>query len=183
VGRHKQFERGEVTDKALRVFWRKGYLDTSLKDLEEATGIFKPALYAEFGDKAGMFLECIKYYRTHYARERLLRREPLGWRNIEDFLKPHITNQCEKSCFEVDVFSRDIPILERDLNRSIDKAIDHIPPLIKNNLKHAGLDSAKLDILTTTIFTFYCGLSTLAKSQSEANLEKQAVEFLNFIRS
>jgi AcrR family transcriptional regulator len=80
MGRNKQFERDDVTEKALQAFWRKGYVDTSLKDLEEATGVFKPVLYSEFGDKEGLFLECVRHYRKHYSGQLLLLREPLGWK-------------------------------------------------------------------------------------------------------
>ncbi|MES2746087.1 MAG: TetR/AcrR family transcriptional regulator [Bdellovibrionota bacterium] len=182
MGRPKQFERCEVTNKALQVFWQKGFLDTSLKDLEEATGVFKPALYSEFGDKVGLFLECMRYYRENYAKERLLKRDPPGWSNIEAFLKPDIFKNCEKSCFDIDVFSRDLPILERELGKPMGNGIDHIPPMIKTNLEAAGVAHDKLDTLTSTIFIFYCGLSVVAKAQTNEQLTNLAMEFLDSVR-
>ena len=57
MGRPKGFERSEVLDKALQLFWKKGFADTSLQDLEKATGVNKSGLYSEFKDKDEIFLE------------------------------------------------------------------------------------------------------------------------------
>src|SRR6266852_459218 len=61
----KQFERSEVLDRAMAVFWRRGYEATSIRDLVEATGINRGSIYATFGDKKGLFLAVL----THYAEE------------------------------------------------------------------------------------------------------------------
>ncbi len=51
MGRPKGFNREEVLEKAMSVFWRHGFADTSLQDLERATGVNKSGLYTEFRDK------------------------------------------------------------------------------------------------------------------------------------
>jgi AcrR family transcriptional regulator len=51
-------------EKALEVFWRKGYDGTSLSDLTEAMGINKPSLYAAFGNKEQLFLKAIELYES-----------------------------------------------------------------------------------------------------------------------
>src|SRR5260370_7211316 len=61
----KQFERSEVLDRAMAVFWRRGYEATSIRDLVEATGINRGSIYGTFGDKKGLFLAVL----THYAEE------------------------------------------------------------------------------------------------------------------
>jgi hypothetical protein len=38
MGRPKSFSREEVLEKAMPVFWKHGFSDTSLQDLERATG-------------------------------------------------------------------------------------------------------------------------------------------------
>lgn len=182
MGRHKLFKREDVTEKALQVFWRKGYLDASLKDLEEATGVFKPALYSEFGDKEGLFLECIRHYRERYSGKLLLQKEPLGWKNIEAFLLSVLPQKGEKGCFETLAFARDIPALKEPLKKLGEENAERIVLAIKDNLTAGGVEAKKAETFAGTIFIFYGGLSVLANLQPRKKLESQAKEFLDQIR-
>lgn len=62
VGRPKKFNRDDAVNRAMNVFWIKGYEGASMKNLTEAMGINSPSLYAEFGDKHGLYLETIDCY-------------------------------------------------------------------------------------------------------------------------
>ena len=62
VGRPRAFDVDVALEKALEVFWRKGYEGASLPDLTEAMGINKPSLYAAFGNKEQLFLKAIELY-------------------------------------------------------------------------------------------------------------------------
>jgi hypothetical protein len=46
IGQPKNFNREGVLEKALPVFWRRGFADASLHELEKATGVNKSGLYA-----------------------------------------------------------------------------------------------------------------------------------------
>lgn len=62
-GRPREFNTTEALEKAMVVFWKKGYRGTSLDDLTEAMQINRPSLYAAFGDKENLFLQAIDHYR------------------------------------------------------------------------------------------------------------------------
>jgi AcrR family transcriptional regulator len=64
VGRPRAFDSEVALEKALNVFWRKGYDGTSLSDLTEAMGINKPSLYAAYGNKEQLFLKAIELYEN-----------------------------------------------------------------------------------------------------------------------
>src|SRR5260370_15325638 len=64
----KQFERSEVLDRAMAVFWRRGYDATSIRDLVEATGINRGSIYGTFGDKKGLFLAVLAHYAEEVAK-------------------------------------------------------------------------------------------------------------------
>ena len=61
--RNKEFEPEEALDKAMGVFWRKGYFDTSVDDLVQQVGVSRYGLYATFGNKQELFLASLDRYR------------------------------------------------------------------------------------------------------------------------
>jgi AcrR family transcriptional regulator len=102
MGRPKNFSREEVLEKAMSVFWKHGFADASLQDLERATGVNKSGLYSEFRDKKDLFVGCLRHYLESQGRRGLLTKEPLGWHNIETFLKNGPLNTPEQQgCFSV----------------------------------------------------------------------------------
>jgi AcrR family transcriptional regulator len=52
----------QALDRALEVFWRKGYEGATLCDLTAAMGINPPSLYASFGNKEGLFRQALDRY-------------------------------------------------------------------------------------------------------------------------
>ncbi|WP_321499189.1 TetR/AcrR family transcriptional regulator [Breoghania sp.] len=62
MARHAAFDRQETLQKALRLFWAKGYQGTSLKDLEKALDLRPGSIYAAFGSKEELFCEALRAY-------------------------------------------------------------------------------------------------------------------------
>jgi len=62
MARHKAFNEEDVIDKAVKVFWEKGYEATSMQDLIDAMGIQRGSLYSTFGSKQQLFLTSLKRY-------------------------------------------------------------------------------------------------------------------------
>jgi TetR/AcrR family transcriptional repressor of nem operon len=65
MARPREFNRDEVLERAMQVFWSKGYAATSMRDLTEAMGLSKSSLYDTFGSKHDLFLESIDFYRDN----------------------------------------------------------------------------------------------------------------------
>lgn len=61
-GRPREFDVDEALDRALTVFWRKGYEGASISELTEAMGINRPSLYAAFGNKEELFRKALDRY-------------------------------------------------------------------------------------------------------------------------
>ena len=68
-GRPRAFDPEQSLDQAVRVFWQKGYFGASLDDLTQAMGINRPSLYASFGDKQTLFLQCVDRYANTLGRK------------------------------------------------------------------------------------------------------------------
>jgi TetR/AcrR family transcriptional repressor of nem operon len=58
----KQFDRDKVLDRAMTLFWRRGYEATSIEELVAATRINRGSLYATFGNKRSLFLAILERY-------------------------------------------------------------------------------------------------------------------------
>lgn len=46
----------------MRTFWEKGFAATSMSDLVASTGMAKPGLYANFGDKEDIYKKALEHY-------------------------------------------------------------------------------------------------------------------------
>jgi TetR/AcrR family transcriptional repressor of nem operon len=62
----RQFDEGEMLDKALEVFWRKGLRATTMLDLAEATGVQRGSLYNAYGGKDDIFLLAFDAYMARF---------------------------------------------------------------------------------------------------------------------
>src|SRR2546423_12868412 len=63
-GRTRQFDVDEALDRALEVFWARGYEGATLPELTRAMGVNRPSLYAAFGNKEQLFRKALERYQT-----------------------------------------------------------------------------------------------------------------------
>jgi AcrR family transcriptional regulator len=61
-GRPRNFDEMEALEKAIQVFWSKGYDGVMIDDLVAGMGVGRPSLYAVFGDKRTLFLRALRAY-------------------------------------------------------------------------------------------------------------------------
>jgi TetR/AcrR family transcriptional repressor of nem operon len=72
VARPRQFDPDEVLDRSMHAFWERGYRETSVDDLVEATGVRPGSLYHAFpGGKRGLFLRALDRYSTLVVPQKL----------------------------------------------------------------------------------------------------------------
>jgi len=73
MARQREFDVDEVLQRAMGVFWRKGFAGTSTDDLLEAMGIGRQSLYNTFGDKKALYLKTLEVYQDRMIRGHLSR--------------------------------------------------------------------------------------------------------------
>lgn len=89
MGRRKRYDRDEVLEKAMRLFWDRGFHATSTRDLTDAMGINVYSLYAEFDSKEALYEAAIQRYDRgvvtgHFGR---LEGEDAGLADIQGVLR------------------------------------------------------------------------------------------------
>jgi AcrR family transcriptional regulator len=171
MGRPKNFTREAVLAKAMPVFWRRGFADTSLHELEQATGVNKSGLYAEFKDKEDLFVHSLEYYLEGLEKKGLLTAEPLGWSNVERFLKIGPSSLVgEKGCFAVNCM-RESAILPREAIDLVTRSRSNLKQLLAKNIE---AERPKMDPqpLAQLVLTFFTGLSM----QQNMSLSRRAID-------
>lgn len=63
MARTKDFDEDEVLDKAIALFWHKGYNGTSMQDLIDSLGISRSSLYDTYTDKHTLYVKALERYQ------------------------------------------------------------------------------------------------------------------------
>ncbi len=84
AGRPRTYDREEVLERAMNLFWAKGFEGTHLSELVDVTELNRFSLYKEFGGKRGLFQEALgRYLEGAEARyDHVLGADPPGLDNI-----------------------------------------------------------------------------------------------------
>ncbi|MEM7116330.1 MAG: TetR/AcrR family transcriptional regulator [Chloroflexota bacterium] len=68
AGRRRAFDIDVALEKAMRLYWKNGYTNTSLEEIIQTIGITKPSLYAAFGNKEQLFIAALERYLQQYLQ-------------------------------------------------------------------------------------------------------------------
>lgn len=88
MARTANFDRQVALNRAVELFWTRGYYATSMKDIEKALDMRPGSLYATFGNKNGLFVEVLNAYatRTRDGFDLVIKESP----NVIDGLKCYL---------------------------------------------------------------------------------------------
>src|ERR1700730_14325698 len=181
MGRPKNFSRESVLQKALPVFWKYGFADTSLQELEKATGVNKSGLYAEFADKGDLYLESLRHYSRKRQEDEFLTAKPLGWKNIERFLKlAPCSLEGRKGCFSVNSMNQFavLPVAAREI---VSKSRAFLKDLIARNIE-AEKPRMKPTLLAEMILTYFTGITMEQHLKgSKASMNRKVNDFMKVV--
>jgi TetR/AcrR family transcriptional repressor of nem operon len=141
MSRPKTFSESDALEKALDVFWQRGYHGVGLTELLSEMGIARQSLYDTFGNKRHLFIRTIEHYRnTRLASAlALLERDGSPLENVKDvvrFFEGLALDKRARGCFVanslVEVASQDSEI--RDL---LAQTLGMLENAIARSLRHA----------------------------------------------
>jgi TetR/AcrR family transcriptional regulator, copper-responsive repressor len=183
MARPRKFSREGVLEKALPVFWKHGFADASLQELETVTGVNKSGLYSEFSGKEELFLESLRYYLERLPSLGFLRAEPLGWDNIEQFLKLGPRNtEGQKGCFAISSM-RELAILPPAAIEILGRGRAQLKQLIAENIEAEKPKAAVHDV-ADMVMTFFAGLSVEQNLRSSrASIGRKVDNLMRVLRN
>lgn len=184
--RPKLFDEAEVLQKAMLLFWKKGYFDTSIKDLIEFLGISNASLYHSFGGKRKLFDQAFALYQRsnlHGMAQFLATQQDVrtGLRGIfekiitDDFADP----DC-KGCFIVNSTAELIP--EDDSFKAVvaehQQRVEEIFVGYLDRGKAAGQIAPDLDLPTIAnlLYIQMTGLRVVGKAKADPEQSRKSVE-------
>ncbi len=105
MARIEEFDRTLVLQKAMIVFWEKGFNGTSMQDLVDATGLNRSSIYNSFGSKLALYQNTLASYQKEtggqFQRALVKAKDPLQAIRLifEGFLPEILGVNGSKGCF------------------------------------------------------------------------------------
>jgi TetR/AcrR family transcriptional repressor of nem operon len=180
MARTKDFDEQEVLDKAVELFWRKGYNATSMQDLVDELGISRSSLYDTFGDKHALFMTALERYRVEGSeRLRSIMESPLPAREIikkllEVTAGELFNDQQHKGCFMVNAEVEVAPH-DKEVNQVVcenDQQVEEAFYRVIKRGQESGEIANQQDARALARFTFNTvkGIRVSAKTTSDKGL-------------
>lgn len=168
AGRPRAFDYDEALEKAMHVFWRKGYEGTSMPDLTAAMGMNRPSIYSSFGNKEELFRKALDRYleqaMTHF---RTSLDKPTVREAVESFLMESAgafaCTETPQGCLAVQgalACSDEAESVKREATRHREMIVDVLRERFARGLEEGDLPAGtKIDELARFYTTVLNGMS------------------------
>jgi TetR/AcrR family transcriptional repressor of nem operon len=183
AGRPRKFNRDVAVDRFRDLFWQKGYVDTSVDDLQAAAGIQRGSFYAAFGDKESAWLEALQLYTNEFAHraDAALHAKPTATASLANFLRfagNFLAGHSGKGCFLLSSIAQ-----PPHLNQSKYEAFADLTQALRRPICEVCDAAAKedsnqnADTLSSWVLSQILGLNALTRSGAPAKDVIAAAEF------
>ena len=173
MARKKSFNKDDVLERAMNLFWKQGFHATSMQDIVQKVGLSRSSLYESFGSKQGLFDQALgNYCRTNREGVKALlsneKSVKTGIRNLlESSIHCTISDADKKGCFVVNSTTELVPGDDEMLkalskNRaSFEKVFFEF--LQKGQATGEIPPNKDIKTLSGLIYTVFSGLNVIAK--------------------
>jgi TetR/AcrR family transcriptional repressor of nem operon len=176
MARPREFDADDALERATRLFWTKGFEQTSLDDLCAATGLGRSSLYAAFGDKRALYLQALaRYEERSVARIAKAFEGRTPRRGLEAFLAALIDDIVagpgRSGCF-IGNCAAELARLDRTAAARVRESLERIEAAFKEVLAKELAPGANLDALARFLTAGIQGLRLVGKTNPDrATLE------------
>jgi len=169
----KDFDVDDAVDRAMKVFWAKGYEATSISDLVKAMEINKGSLYNAFGSKKDLFTRAFLKYDVENRQATIRQLEAMDdpVRAIEVLFDGLIAESLDdaerKGCLLVNT-ALDLPNQPQDIRDMVTSALDGFEAFFERRIRDGqkiGRIPASIDAkeAARALLTLVVGLRVLAR--------------------
>jgi TetR/AcrR family transcriptional regulator, transcriptional repressor for nem operon len=192
--RPREFDIDIALDRAMEMFWEKGYEATSLDDLCEVTGLSRSSLYAAFGSKRRLLLQSVdRYVDRRNPQIAAVLAQPLPIRDAFGALARQFIDQIEsgpgrRGCF-LGNCAAELPRSDRAAQARIRRGLESTQATFRDALARAEADGelsagADIDALAGFLTAGFQGLRLVGKvNPNRAVLEDIATTMLRCLDS
>lgn len=166
----KQFDVDTALDRALGVFWQRGYADASLDLLGAATGLGRGSLYGAFGSKEALFRQCLDRYSATYGvqYERALAAHPdEPVRAVEAFfgvVLDRIADPAVPAGCLIAQSAAQAPVLDDDSSARVQTLLLTQRTRVRAALTTPDINGAQLDDLATYVVAVNQALAVMSRA-------------------
>lgn len=171
MARPREFDIDKALDRAMGVFWVKGYEGASLQDLLKAMKIARGSLYKAFDDKRSIYLAALdRYDKTEVEEGIAVLCDPEagdGLARIRDMLEDSKNDAARRGCFMCNAAidrARFDPKVETKVSAMLQRLQDAIAAALKQSKKGARWSAKRRAATAAFILNTYMGLRVLARS-------------------
>lgn len=185
--RPKEFNPDEALEKAMQVFWHKGYEATSMEDLLSAMDINRGSLYATFGDKRELFMKAMELYCTEGGvggRISILRQPgpalPLVRQFVEAMLEFGLSDPLRRGCLITNTVMELAPH-EKEIGKKLSGRFHMLEEAFTNLLARAKREGELAEdkdprTLARILVTMMQGTIVMIKAGTPADVVKQTAK-------
>ncbi|TDW48667.1 TetR family transcriptional regulator [Flavobacterium sp. 270] len=174
MARTKEFNEDQALDKAIEIFWHKGYNGTSAQDLVTYLGLSRSSLYDTFGDKQQLFAKSLKRYQQQGQDHviELLENSENVKNTFQDIFKQAVVESLEdritKGCFMVNS-AVELAMHDTEIAKVVtdnQKVMEEVFYKAVKKGQEQGHISTKMEarLLARFIFNNYSGIRVLARA-------------------
>ena len=187
MARTLEFDYDTTMERATRLFWKSGYVGTSLRDLLKEMGIGESSFYNTLKSKKRAYLECLKRYNEAVDRKRTKAfleapSAALGIRGLFKDILESLDNPETPAiiCMMAGSLTHEV-LDEPELRQYIEERISRLQEAMIARLrddKRDGLlaDDLEPQLIVPVIFTYMQGLWRMALVSYERSRFEQQIE-------
>lgn len=167
--RLKQYNTEEVLEKAMHLFWKNGYENTSVRMLEQEMGINQFSIYSSFGSKEGVFLESIKNYKKCISNiVDVLRNSNNGLKGIKDYFYDFLVfsnyNKSPRGCLITNTANENISKIQTEIATTLTSFTQEIKEIFILNLKQEkGITTSDIDKIASYLLISLMSLANASR--------------------